>query len=197
MTGGPGAGPDLHASALAVLEAWAPPDDTQDRLRAAYVEHLLRHRDGMWRTCLPAHLTASLLVLDPDGSHVLLALHGKGGFWGQFGGHCEAGDASLAAAALREGAEESGLPGLRLVGDGPVDLDRHALSGAFGACGEHLDVRFAAVAPAGAQPVVSAESDDVRWFPVSEVPASAVLDIGRLVVRSQAALRGRVPGRNR
>ena len=190
MTGAPAGPTDLHASAVSVLAGWAAPDRDQDDLRRTYLEHLLAHDDGMWRTCVPAHLTASLLVLDPDGSHVLLAHHRKGGFWGQFGGHCETGDVSLAAAALREGVEESGLGGLRLVGDGPVDLDRHALSGAFGACGEHLDVRFAAVVAAGARPVVSDESEDVRWFGVEDLPGSAVVDLGRLVERSRAALRG-------
>ena len=63
---------------------------------------------------------------------MLLTLHRKGGFWAQFGGHCEPSDTTLADAALREAREESGIEELRLVGDGPVDLDRHALSSAFG-----------------------------------------------------------------
>jgi 8-oxo-dGTP pyrophosphatase MutT (NUDIX family) len=162
----------LHADALEVLTGWAAPDAAQERLRAAYVGHLLTHDDGVWRSCRPAHLT----------------LHRKGGFWGQFGGHCEPGDPSLRAAALREGAEESGIAGLRLLGDGPVDLDRHALSSAFGGCGEHLDVRYAALAPPGAEPVVSDESHDVAWFPCHELPQGAVDDIGRLVERAGAVV---------
>lgn len=183
----------LHADAVRVLGEWTAPDEAQEQLRRAYLSHLLAHDDAMWRTCVPAHLTASLLVLDSTGTRVLLALHGKGGFWAQFGGHCEPGDSSLAAAALREGVEESGIAGLRLVGAEradrclPVELDRHALSSAFGTCGEHLDVRYVAVAPAGAEPVASAESRDVRWFAVDALPPGAVEDIGRLVQRARAA----------
>jgi 8-oxo-dGTP pyrophosphatase MutT (NUDIX family) len=141
----------------------------------------------MLRDCVPAHLTASALVLDHAGERVLLTLHRKGGFWGQLGGHCEPQDGTLAAAALREATEESGIAGLRLVGDAPVDLDRHALSTAFGTCGEHLDVRYAVVAPPGAEPVVSEESDDLAWFPAGALPPAAVDDLGRLVRRARAA----------
>jgi 8-oxo-dGTP pyrophosphatase MutT (NUDIX family) len=183
----------LHTDALRVLSGWAAPDEEQERLRAAYVEHLARHDDGVFIGCVPAHLTASAMVLDHTGDRVLLTLHRKGGFWGQLGGHCEPGDASLADAALREAREESGIAGLRLIGAPdevlPVDLDRHQLSAAFGRCGEHLDVRYAAVAPEGAEPVISDESDDLAWFPVDALPAGSVEDLGRLVGRARAALR--------
>jgi 8-oxo-dGTP pyrophosphatase MutT (NUDIX family) len=177
----------LHDDALRVLAGWAAPDATQERLRAAYVAHLQAHGDGLLRSCVPAHLTASAMVLDHTGERVLLTLHRKGGFWGQLGGHCEPVDSSLAAAALREATEESGIAGLRLAGNGPVDLDRHALSPAFGSCGEHLDVRYAVVAPAGAEPLVSDESDDVAWFAADELPAESVADLSRLVHRARAA----------
>jgi 8-oxo-dGTP pyrophosphatase MutT (NUDIX family) len=132
-------------------------------------------------------LTASAIVLDADASHVLLTLHRKGGFWAQMGGHCEPGDATLADAALREAREESGIDDLRLVRDEPVDLDRHALSTAFGTCGEHLDVRYAVVAPAGARHVVSEESSDVAWFPYDALPDGCV-DISALITRARRTI---------
>jgi 8-oxo-dGTP pyrophosphatase MutT (NUDIX family) len=183
----------LHDDALRVLAGWAAPDDTQERLRAAYVAHLQAHGDGLLRSCVPAHLTASAMVLDHTGERVLLTLHRKGGFWGQLGGHCEPQDDTLAAAAMREATEESGIGGLRLVDDAPVDLDRHALSTAFGTCGEHLDVRYAVVAPPGAEPVVSDESDELAWFSIGkllagDLPGTAVEDLARLVRRARAAL---------
>jgi 8-oxo-dGTP pyrophosphatase MutT (NUDIX family) len=177
----------LHGEAVRLLTGWTAPDPSQDRVRRGYLDHLAAHDDAMWRSCVPSHLTASALVLDPAGDHVLLAFHAKGKFWAQFGGHCEPGDATVAGAALREAVEESGVPGVRLVGAAPVNLDRHPLSAAFGSCGEHLDVQFAAVAPAGAEPVVSAESDAVRWFPYDALPASAV-DLVQLVNGARTAV---------
>ncbi len=179
----------LHDDALATLRRWQPPDAGQEQLRAAYVGHLEEHPDGVWKDGPPAHLTASAMVLDSTGQRVLLTLHRKGGFWAQTGGHLDPADATLDDAALREATEESGVTGLRLVGSGPVDLDRHALSSAFGRCREHLDVRYAVVAPPGAEPVVSDESDDVAWFPADGLPAGTVDDLGRLVRAAQAALR--------
>jgi len=177
---------DLAANALAMLQRWRSPDGEQERLRLAYVDLLRQHPDAVWRTCVPAHLTASTLVLDSRRERVLLALHGKGGFWRQFGGHCEPADGGLDATALREAREESGIDGLCLVGDAPVDLDRHALSAAFGTCGEHLDVRFVAVSPERAIPARSAESSDVRWFDVAALPGGSVSDLNRLVRRAIA-----------
>jgi 8-oxo-dGTP pyrophosphatase MutT (NUDIX family) len=179
----------LYDDALGTLDHWPAPDDPQERLRSAYVGHLHAHPDALLRSCLPAHLTASALVLDDTGDRVLLTLHRKGAFWGQLGGHCEPEDATLAGAALREATEESGIAGLRLLGAGPVELHRHTLSSAFGGCGEHLDVRYAVVAPPGAEPVASDESDDVAWFPAGALPPAAVGDLAALVVRARAALR--------
>jgi 8-oxo-dGTP pyrophosphatase MutT (NUDIX family) len=176
----------LLDDAVSLLTAWSAPSPEQDALRLGYLAHLREHPDGLWREGPPAHLTASCFVLDPAGTHALLTLHRKGGFWVQFGGHLEPGDATLAAAALREGVEESGVPGLQLLtapGLAPVDLDRHALSAAFGRCREHLDVAFVAIAARDDEPVVSDESDAVGWWPVDSLPETAVADLPRRLAR--------------
>lgn len=177
----------LHADAVAVLTAWTPTGADQAALRDRYLAHLDTHPDALWRGGPAAHLTVGMLVLDPTGERVLLTHHAKARRWFQLGGHLEDGDATLAAGALREAREESGLTDLVPL-PGVVQLDAHDLPGAFGRCREHLDVRFAAVAPADAAPVVSEESLDVAWFAVDALPDP---ELEPLVTAARAALAAR------
>ncbi|MFA1540764.1 NUDIX hydrolase [Actinomadura monticuli] len=176
----------LHDDAVAVLSSWRAPDAGQERLRRDFLRHLAEHpAAGMWRECAAGHLTASTAVLDASRTRVLLTLHAKVKAWLQLGGHCEPGDATLSGAALREATEESGIAGLRLLPE-PVQLDRHAVRchprGSL-----HLDVQYVAIAPEGARHAVSDESDDLAWFPVDDLPASADDAVHRLVARAVAA----------
>jgi 8-oxo-dGTP pyrophosphatase MutT (NUDIX family) len=160
----------LRDDALALLRDWRTTDPRQETLRREYVDHLDVHPDGADRACVPNHLTAGALILSADQTRVLLTLHGKARRWFHTGGHCEPQDTTLVGAALREATEESGVPGLR-IDPQPLQLDAHWV--AF--CGpsegvRHLDVRFLALAPADADPVISEESLDVRWWPVDALP---------------------------
>lgn len=159
----------LHADATRILDAWVAPSSEQESLRRSYLDHLGHHADAMQRSCHPDHLTASSLVFSHDRARVLLTLHKKLGRWLQTGGHCEDSDTSLAAAALREGIEETGIADLT-IDPRPVLLSRHELP-----CGpitpaHHLDVQFVAVAPADAAATMSDESTDLQWFDIEALP---------------------------
>jgi 8-oxo-dGTP pyrophosphatase MutT (NUDIX family) len=172
----------LHDDAVLVLKGYEGYED-QDELRQVYLDHLAAHPDGMWKACGDGHITASALVVDPARERVLLTLHRKLRMWLQMGGHCEPEDATLAAAALREGTEESGITGLALLPGGPVRLDRHHTP-----CAWHLDVQYAALAPPGAVEAISDESLDLRWFGYDEVAEVADKSVVRLVAATRARL---------
>lgn len=141
----------------------------------------LAHPDSLRRSHGPAHVTASAVVLAPTRSAVLLVLHRKVGLWLQPGGHVDDDDPSLAAAALREATEETGVAGL-VVDPGPLLLDRHPAP-----CGveHHLDVQFLVRASSRATPIRSEESLDVRWWPVDALPQQRI-DLAPLVAAALA-----------
>ncbi|MEU6529319.1 NUDIX hydrolase [Streptomyces sp. NPDC046928] len=164
----------LYDDAVLVLKGY----EDQSELRQVYLDHLAAHPDGLWKSCSDGHLTASALVVDPSRGRVLLTLHRKLRMWLQMGGHCEPGDATLAAAALREAGEESGVSGLTLLPGGPVRLDRHPIPAP---CNWHLDVQYAVLAPPDAEHAISDESLDVRWFGYDEVADVADESVVRLL----------------
>ncbi|ARF75104.1 NUDIX hydrolase [Kitasatospora albolonga] len=177
----------LHDDATLVLKGYDPADGSGDQaeLRDAYLDHLARHADGMGKACGAGHVTASALVIDPERERVLLTLHRKLRMWLQMGGHCEEGDATLETAALREATEESGITGLTLLPGGPVRLDRHPIPAP---CNWHLDVQYAALAPAGAAERISEESLDLRWFGYRDVPGVADASVVRLLEATRSRL---------
>lgn len=176
----------LRADAQRVLDSWSAPDPAQDELRRRYLDHLDEHCGATWRDGDPVHLTAGVLLLDARAEHVLLTLHPKVGLWVQLGGHLEADDADLRAAAHREGVEESGIERMALSAQ-PVDLHAHRLGSRFTSCEEHLDVRYAGRVAADAQPSRSSESDDLAWWPVDALPADTDPDLPVLVAAAIAA----------
>ncbi|MGO3327895.1 NUDIX hydrolase [Gordonia sp. (in: high G+C Gram-positive bacteria)] len=171
-----------------ILADWTAPDPEQDALRHTMLAFVDAADDPCMRKCVPGHVTGSVIVFDASLRHVLLTLHPRVGKWIQLGGHCEPGDASVAAAAQREGLEESGLPSLRL-SDVPVHLHTHPITCSLGVPTRHLDVRYAAVAdptPDSSLPdiVRSNESVDLAWWPVDDLPADVDADTIPVLVES-------------
>lgn len=163
----------LAADLLHALDGFAPERHAQGALAQEYAAFVRTDESvAVNRSLGRHHVTASCFVFSPDLSRVLLTFHKKGQFWVQFGGHLEAGDRTIAEAALREAREESGVDALTMVGVVPLDLDRHGLGDGFARCAVHWDVGFAAIAAADAIPAVSDESEDVAWWPVDDLPAT-------------------------
>ena len=166
--------------AIGRLLAWDPPSSSGG-VRDDYVRFL---RDvgvaALDRDSGPVHLTASCFIFTPTLTHVLLCFHRKGQFWVQVGGHIDAADDTLVAAALRESREESGLVDLTPIDD-VLDLDVHDLGSAFGRC--------------RTPPQVSDESEEVAWFPVDALPASMAGSVPRRIATMLDQLRRyQIPG---
>ncbi len=172
----------VRDSAVALLQQWPAPDAEQDSLRHAVLAFLLARPDSCRRSCVPGHITASALVVrgSDRAREVLLTLHPRFGRWAQLGGHCEDEDTDIVAAALREATEESGIAGLRIDGS-LAAIHVHPVTCSLGVPTRHLDLQFIVHAPAGAAPVISEESLDLRWWPAAALPPDADAGLRHLV----------------
>jgi 8-oxo-dGTP pyrophosphatase MutT (NUDIX family) len=126
--------------------------------------------DCLLRSCAPGHLTGSAWIVDSAREHTLLTHHVKLNKWLQLGGHAD-DDGDLAAVAVREAGEESGLTKLRLTSTGIFDLDRHWIPERKTEPAHwHYDLRFMIEADP-AEPLVRAanESKELAWVSLAEV----------------------------
>lgn len=165
------------------LEKYQPVDPEQRVVRDRILAFLDAHpEDAHRRTCLEGHLTASALLVDPVGQRVLLLHHKKLGKWLQPGGHCD-GDPDLAAVALRECQEESGISDLEIVPE-IIDLDIHRIPARPSEPDHwHLDSRFLVIAKPDAAPIGNHETHAVRFFGVEEALEIAGDDSLRRLIR--------------
>lgn len=154
------------ALARAAVES-ADIDADAEAHRRHVLEFIAAHDDALHRTCRTGHLTGSALVVDPAGERVVLLHHRKLDRWLQPGGHAD-GDANLAAVALREATEETGLAGLAVL-PVAVDIDVHEVDPPGDGPHLHLDARFLVLAPDDADPPGNHESHAVRWVAIADL----------------------------
>jgi 8-oxo-dGTP pyrophosphatase MutT (NUDIX family) len=119
----------------------------QGEAEAADVERvrsLVASADDPWLRSIPLHITGSALIVHPDSGRVLLRWHQRQQAWLQVGGHADPGENDPLEIALREGAEETGLPDLEPWPDAQL---RHVVivpvpASSSEPAHEHADLRF-------------------------------------------------------
>jgi 8-oxo-dGTP pyrophosphatase MutT (NUDIX family) len=139
--------------------------------RARILAFVDAHPDALHRACAEGHLTGSALVVDVESRRILLLFHTKVRRWLQPGGHAD-GDGNLAAVALREAEEETGIEGLAVVVPA-IDLDVHVFhhgrrNGARSPPSRRPPPRPGA---GSAQAVKNEESEALQWVTVDELSA--------------------------
>jgi 8-oxo-dGTP pyrophosphatase MutT (NUDIX family) len=127
-----------------LLRAHVASDDREESDRIAMLRLVAELEEPTSREQARAHFTASAFVVDERCEHVCLVEHAKLGRLLQPGGHVEATDDTLEAAALREAIEETRLEvDFHPTAPRPFDLDIHEIPERPGEPGHfHLDVRF-------------------------------------------------------
>lgn len=165
----------------------SPREAASRRVMLGYLQWLPRPLD---QGADPVHVTGSAIVLDGRGRTVLHR-HKRLDRWLQPGGHVDPGE-SPPQAAVREAAEETGLP-VRHCHDGPqlVNVDVH--EGGRGHL--HLDLRYLLAADGDAPFAPAAgESPDLRWVAVDEIEAWGDPSVSEAVRAAARAAATRGPG---
>lgn len=140
-------------------------DHTDDVHAIACMRFLDEAERPFHRETVTGHFTGSAWLVDKCGEHVLLTHHRKLQRWLQLGGHAD-GDADLAAVALREACEESGLSDLTVEPE-IFDVDRHWIPERKGEPGHwHYDVRYVVRTGGDENFAISDESLELAWVSI-------------------------------
>ena len=146
--------------------------DEKEHADVEFIEAFAREQSAIFGKSNPlGHITGSALVLDPN-HRILLTFHSKLERWLQLGGHSDPDELYPAQTALREAREESGLEDLTFhpeFGSVPIDIDVHRIPARKAeAAHDHLDFRYVVLTQVPDSIVISAESKDLRWVPLSQ-----------------------------
>lgn len=177
---------------LNLLRQHQPVDAHEAAMTQATIAFVEGHPDCFERSLLIGHVTGSAWIVSPSRDRVVLIQHRKLDRWFQPGGHAD-GDPDIAAVALREAREETGLTALRLVtGNAPVifDVDVHTIP-ARGNMPEHLhyDVRFLLETDDSEPFGYSAEVTNSRWILVEETDEYSTEESIRRMARKTLKMR--------
>ena len=166
---------DIRHNFLELLANYPVSGTPETALRQEFLELVSSSADACMRSRLAGHLTGSASLVSADGRKALLMHHRKLDRWLQPGGHAD-GDWDLAAVALREAMEETGLPNLH-VEPAIFDLDKHRIP-ARGTEPEHwhYDVRFVVRTTGSQEFSGNTESWQLRWFDVHHLAQNDGLD---------------------
>ena len=162
---------------LSQLKRFRPWNQQEARDAAELIRRLEDGETLFDRENTSAHLTASAWVTTPDRSRVLMAYHNLYKSWAWLGGHAD-GECDLRAVARREAEEESGIAGLRELGDilslETLAVAGHEKHGVYVPSHLHLNVTFLLEAdPAAPLRCKPDENSQVAWFTPEEAVAAS------------------------
>lgn len=130
---------------------------------------LVNFQNCYQRSLITGHMTGSAWIVDVEGLSALLVHHKKLNKWLQPGGHAD-NEENIAAVAIKEAREETGLKSLKLYSPEIFDLDIHLIP-AYKSIKAHFhhDIRFLFTADKNEPYMVSDESNELAWIPLNKI----------------------------
>ena len=151
------------------IERYQPINEQEARDQAVMLKYMTEHADYLERENLVAHFTASIWTVNPERTKTLMVYHNIYKSWSWIGGHAD-GVENLAAVALRELREETGVRNASLVSRDIFSLealtvDGHEKRGVYVPSHLHLNVTYLAEADEREALTVNEEENQaVRWW---------------------------------
>lgn len=156
---------------LSLLTAHKPYDSHEKSMTQQVIDFVNSTPDCFDNRHPIGHVTASAWIIDIQEQMTGLVHHRKLNKWLQTGGHSD-GSSDTPQEALREAQEEFGIEGLELHSEDIYDIDVHPVpADKKRGLDNHLhyDIRFLITGNSSIEPVVSDESHEAKWVPVSKV----------------------------
>ncbi len=157
----------------AAIAAYVPWNAQEAADKAVILGYLKNNPDAFCRTNLIAHMTASAWVVNEKQDRVLMVYHKIYNSWSWTGGHAD-GEENLAAVALREVREETGVRSAHLLTEDIFSLevltvDGHEKHGVYVPSHLHLNVTYL-IGADETDPLTVCEEENtgVRWFGADE-----------------------------
>lgn len=171
---------------LALLRQHTPADENEVAMTAQTIAFVEAHPDCFERSLPEGHITGSAWILSPDRRQVLLIHHRKLDRWFQPGGHAD-GNPDVAAVALQEAREETGLTDVYLTDSQIFDVDVHLIPERADVPAHlHYDIRFQFISNDQILFGENREVKNVRWVSLDEAERLADSEsISRMVRKSR------------
>lgn len=157
------------------IHAYRPVNE-QEQADKLVILRALENDPNCFDRSAQAHMACSIWTVDPTLTQTLLVYHNIYDSWSWIGGHAD-GERDLAAVALRELSEETGMANAQLVDCGPggvysievLTVDGHVKRSEYVSSHLHLNVTYLAVAdPREAVRMKPDENSGVRWAPIED-----------------------------
>ena len=151
------------------IKNYSPCCEQEERDKELILAFLDKNENAFSRENLTAHMTASAWVVNAGRDKVLMVYHKLYDSWSWTGGHAD-GEEDLAAVALREVREETGVKSARLIGRDILSLeiltvDGHEKHGKYVPSHLHMNVTYLVEADENDPlSICEAENSGVQWF---------------------------------